>query len=81
MIREQLTHRNAQFALALVAAWAFGLWTGINYVGQVAPTTYQLEKPAWIGQAEWAAWMSLIMLGVAVGGWILLDYRQQPRPE
>lgn len=63
-------------ALMMVAAWAFGLWTGINYTAKlVDPQTVLGKGPKWVGQAEWMNYAAIAVMALSVAVWIYLDYR------
>lgn len=66
-------------AVALCAAWSFGLWTGINYIGslvdpQVGPG---MIEPEWVATAEMMAQISIVLLALSVASWIYLDFREE----
>lgn len=62
---------------ALTAAWAFGLWTGINWMGSlIDPKVTPLSgPPAWVGTAEDMAMYAVVLAAVCVAAWIAVDYR------
>jgi len=68
-------------AVALVAAGCIGFWVGGNYAAaKVYNSTLALvprEAPAWVGQVQGTLWLSIGAAGLAVVGWIALDYREQ----
>jgi hypothetical protein len=67
-----------QQILAMTAAAALGVWIGANYVAKQAAASLNLrpwqEAPAWVGNAEWIAWVSIGVLALCIVGWILTDY-------
>ena len=72
-----------KFATALIAAWAFGVLIGINYVGSIAiPEPVYFEAVKWRSEAETMARNFGGVALLATLAWVALDYRlQQSEPE
>jgi len=70
-------HMNyAKQLTALVGAWAFGLWVGINWMGSlINPQSIMGNEPAWVATAEGMAMNAVILAAVCTAAWIVLDYR------
>jgi hypothetical protein len=66
--------------IALLAACCLGFWVGANYTASLAYEAaigvVATEAPAWVGQVQGTLWLSIGATGLAVVGWMLLDYRE-----
>lgn len=73
-VTEHLTTGRIKTVFALAAAWAVGVWMGINYVGMIAiPEPYMLEV-GWRSQAESMAVRAAVAGLAATVGWMIVDY-------
>jgi hypothetical protein len=67
--------------IALVAAGCIGFWIGANYTASLAYEAaigvVATEAPTWVGTVQSTLWLSIGAAGLAVVGWIALDWREQ----
>lgn len=72
-------YAHAKQLVALLAAACIGFWVGGNYAGAKAYNTtvglVPTDAPAWVGTVQGTLWLSIGAAGLAVVGWIILDYR------
>jgi hypothetical protein len=72
-------YAHAKQLVALLAAASVGFWVGGNYTATLAYESavgiVATEAPAWVDTVQGTLWLSIIAAGIAVSGWIVLDWR------
>lgn len=80
-MNEQQAYGYIKQLIALSAAACLGFWAGSNYAAAKAYTTavgvVATETPTWVGEVQSTLWLSIVATGIAVVGWIILDWREQ----
>jgi hypothetical protein len=79
-MNEQQAYSYTKQLIALVAAGCIGFWVGANYTASLAYEAaigvVATEAPTWVGTVQGTLWLSIGAAGIAVVGWMLLDYRE-----
>jgi len=78
---EAIAYQYIKQAVALAAAACIGFWIGANYTAtlayEAAIGVVATEAPTWVGTVQSTLWLSIGAAGLAVIGWIALDWREQ----